>query len=236
MCAIIRSATNCKISMLAVAAFCFVCCSQHAAAAGGGQMSGNSSFEMPAREMSPQEQARLSYNSGVKKLKDAAEYEADAAKATDPKKIAKANEKAQKSYEKAYKEFAHATEKMPTMHEAWNYVGFTQRHLGHYEQALVAYAKALELKPNYPEALEYRGEAFLGVNAIDDAKQTYLALYRTSPPLANQLMTAMHVWLDQRRKDPTGVEEPTLDGFASWIKEREAIAGQSASLTNVDRW
>src|SRR5262252_8410528 len=146
--------------------------------AGGGSMpSGNSSFDMPSRARTPEDVARESYNSGIKHLKDAKEYDDDAAKATDPKKVAKATEKAQKAYQKGLKEFTTAVTKMPTMYEAWNYVGFTQRHLGDYRASLDAYAKALELKPNYPEAIEYRGEAFLGLNALDDAKQAYMSLY-----------------------------------------------------------
>lgn len=229
-------AVNRKTKMLAVSAVVLTGWVCGAWAAGGGQMSGSSNFDMPARQMTPEDQAKQAYNSGVKKLKDAVEYEADAVKTTDAKKIERANEKAQKYYEKAFKEFSLATEKMPTMYEAWNYVGFTQRHLGHYDAALVAYAKALALKPNYPEALEYRGEAFLGLNALEDAKQSYLSLYRNAPPLATKLMSAMRVWLDQHRKEPSTVEPTMLDGFATWIKEREAIAGQSASAVSTERW
>jgi tetratricopeptide (TPR) repeat protein len=47
----------------------------------------------------------------------------------------------------------------PTMYEAWNYMGYTQRMLGHYDEALIAYDHALNLKPGYPEAIEYRGHA-----------------------------------------------------------------------------
>ncbi len=202
-------------------------------AAAGGSAGGN--FDMPTAQMTPEDQAKQAYNSGIKKLKDAVEYEEDARKATEPKKVAKAQEKAHKAYERALKDFNRATEKMPTMHEAWNYVGYTQRHLGQYDSSLAAYAKALELKPNYPEALEYRGEAFLGLNALEDAKQTYLALSRTSPLLAKQLMSAMRAWVDQRRKDPSGIEPHTVDGFATWIKEREAVAGQSASPASAER-
>jgi tetratricopeptide (TPR) repeat protein len=201
-------------------------------AAGGGSMS-NSNVEMPEKRMSPEEQAVVAYNMGVRKLKDAAEHEQDAAQATEPKKMAKANDKARKTYERALKDFSRATDYMPTMHEAWNYVGFTQRHLGKYDASLAAYAKALQLRPNYPEAIEYRGEAYLGLNAIDDAKQAFLALTRTSPALAGQLLKAMEKWIAQRRDNPSGIDAATLQAFEAWTKEQSSTALSAAALS---RW
>ena len=52
-------------------------------------------------------------------------------------------------------------------------------------------AKALELKPGYPEALEYRGEAFLALNRISDAQQAYLDLFAANRGLADKLLSAM---------------------------------------------
>lgn len=205
--------------------------------AGGGAMSSGPSNVEPERQRTPEELAKAAYNSGVRHLKDAKEYEEDAAKAADAKKIAKLQEKAQKAYQKALKDFTAATKQMPGMYEAWNYVGFSERHLGNYDASLQAYAKALELKPNYPEALEYRGEAFLGLNAIEDAKQTYLALFRTAPPLASQLMMAMHKWVDVQKQKASG-DSAALEAFISWLRERETIASQSAdaSVPVPQRW
>ncbi|HTE41784.1 MAG TPA: tetratricopeptide repeat protein, partial [Steroidobacteraceae bacterium] len=153
--------------------------------------------------------------------------------AADTKKIAKATDKAKKSYERAFKDFSRATDYVPTMHEAWNYVGFTQRHLGKYDASLAAYAKALQLKPNYPEAIEYRGEAYLGLNAIDDAKKAFLALARTSPALAGQLMKAMEKWIAQKRDNPSGIDPTTLQAFEVWTKEQSSTALSAAALS---RW
>jgi tetratricopeptide (TPR) repeat protein len=231
-----------KISMVSLAAGAVLTLSALPAwSAGGGSMpsSSSSSFDTPQRAASPEEIAKQSYNSGIKYLKDAKEYDEDAQKAKDPKKLAKATEKGQKAYQKALKEFQTATGKMPSMYEAWNYVGYTQRHLGDYRASLDAYAKALELKPNYPEAIEYRGEAFLGLNALDDAKQAYMSLYRMSRPLSQQLLDAMKGWVEKRKQDAQGVDGATIDSFANWVNERAAMASQSAS-TSTDslpaRW
>jgi tetratricopeptide (TPR) repeat protein len=198
-----------------------------AQAAGGGSMESS----MPSmREQSPQEQARNAYNDGVRAIKSAKSYEDDAAKATRDDKKVKATEKAHKQFEKARSYFAAAVTKQPTMHEAWNYIGFTSRKLGEADKALAAYNEALRLKPGYNEAIEYRGVAYLVMNRIDDAKAAYMTLFRDDRKLADQLMQEMQQWLTTRRNDPAGVSSAQLDGFSEWVGERSTIAQQTASL------
>ena len=73
--------------------------------------------------------------------------------------------------------------------------GYTQRKLGSYDDSLASYAKALELKPGYPEALEYRGEAYLRLNRIHDAKQAYLDLFAGNRKIAATLLESMKEWI-----------------------------------------
>jgi tetratricopeptide (TPR) repeat protein len=177
-----------------------------------------------------QEAAKIAYNSAVRTIKNAQDSDADAAKAATPEKSAKAHEKAQKYYQEAVTKLIDVVGLDPKMYQAWNYLGFANRHLGHYEDSLSSYAKALEINPNYPDAIEYRGEAYLGLNRIDDAKDAYMALFRDSRPLANELMTAMHHWADARRKDAQGLSPTDVEAFAKWMDERETVAAQTASL------
>jgi tetratricopeptide (TPR) repeat protein len=196
-------------------------------AAGGEPMGGGG---MPSgRVQSPQDMARYAYDDGVKAVKQAKKYEADAAEAREDKR-AKANEKTRKQYEKARSYFAGAVSKQPTMHEAWNYIGFTSRKLGDTATALTAYNEALRLKPGYNEAIEYRGVAYLMINRIDDAKTAYMTLFRDDRKLADQLMVEMQQWLTVRRSEPSGVPGDQLDKFAEWVGERSTIAQQTASL------
>jgi tetratricopeptide (TPR) repeat protein len=116
------------------------------------------------------------------------------------------------------------------MYQAWNYIGFANRHLGNYDAALSAYAKALELNPAYPEAVEYRGEAYLGLNKIDEAKEAYMTLFRESRGLADELMTSMRRWTDARRTDAQGLAPDVIEAFSKWVDERAGIAAQTASL------
>jgi tetratricopeptide (TPR) repeat protein len=199
----------------------------------GGGPSGGSGSGMVTSEgamRNREEAAKIAYNSAVRTIKNAKDYDSDAAKAATPEKSAKANEKAQKYYHEAVSKLIDVVGLDPKMYQAWNYLGFANRHLGNYADALSSYDKALELNPTYADAIEYRGEAYLGLNRIDDAKDAYMTLFRDSRPLANELMTAMHHWADARRKDTQGLSPTDVDAFAKWMDERESVAAQTASL------
>jgi tetratricopeptide (TPR) repeat protein len=198
---------------------------------GGGSMSGGGADSMSgSRPSSPENAAKAAYNSGVRSIKEAKQYESDAAKASNPQKSAKALDKAHQHYSKALEQFIDAVSQEPKMYQAWNYIGFANRHLGSYDAALSAYAKALELNPAYPEAIEYRGEAYLGLNKIDEAKEAYMTLFRESRGLADELMTAMRRWTEARRTDAQGVAPDVVEAFSKWVDERAGIAAQTASL------
>jgi len=199
-------------------------------AGGGGMDGGGMGGSMPsARAQSPEEQAKSAYNDGVRAVKQAKKYEEDLAAAKDDKK-AKIAERLNKQYEKARGYFAAAVAKKDTMYEAWNYVGYTSRKLGEYDKALAAYDQALSLKPDYAEAIEYRGEAYLWMNRLEDAKKAYMDLFGSQRQMANELMAAMEQWVKARRENASGVSAADIDNFAKWVSERSTIAQQTASL------
>jgi tetratricopeptide (TPR) repeat protein len=184
-----------------------------------------------AREtLSPDEQARVAYNAGVKAVEKADDLDADAARQTDAKKQAKMHDKANDAYSAALKKFMKATELRHQMYEAWNYVGYTNRKLGKYDVALEAYDRALQYKPGYPEAIEYRGHAYLGLNRLGEAKEAYLTLFSGNRALAAKLLTAMQAWIGEH-KSGAGVDGTTVDAFSAWVSERSTIAAQTAGLT-----
>ena len=196
---------------------------------GGGGMS-MPSMPMPRME-TPQQKARDAYNDGVRSVKKADKAQQAAAEATDAGKKDKAAHEAHDAYAVALAKFTDATGLDPTLHEAWNYVGYTNRKLGNYEDALAAYDKALAIKPGYPDALEYRGEAYLGLGRIPDAQQAYLDLYAGNRALAGKLLTAMKSWSAAQRSTTAGSTGTNLDELDKWIQERTQIAGQTAALT-----
>jgi tetratricopeptide (TPR) repeat protein len=199
-------------------------------AAGSGGMSGGSMSAPSSRPMTPEEQAQAAYNQGVRYLKYADKYAAAAAEATKEAKKAKAEKKAYKQYTTARKYFVTAATKQPTMHEAWNYVGYTSRKLGETDLALKAYNEALRLEPGYNEAIEYRGVAYLHLNRLDDAKADYMTLFRDDRKLADQLLAEMQSWIAAQRQAAAGTPNPDVDGFADWVGERASIAQQTVSF------
>jgi tetratricopeptide (TPR) repeat protein len=197
--------------------------------AGGGPMPTPS--DEKTLERTPEAQAHMMYNTGVRAIEKADRLSADAARQTDARKQQKAREKAQEAYNTALHKFIQVVERLPDMYEAWNYIGYSQRKLGHYQDALAAYDKTLSLKPGYAEAIEYRGRAYLGLDRLSEAKESYLALYAGNRRLAASLLTAMQEWVGAHRSNPAGVDGAMLESFASWVNERSAIAGQTVGLT-----
>lgn len=200
-----------------------------ATANGGGGMGGGGSFGGGSEALTPEQKAMRDYNAGVKLVDTADEAGVTAATATDPKKRAKAAGKAEDAYRKALAKFESATTLVPAFAEAWNYLGYTRRQLGDPAQALVAYDRALQLKPAYLDAIEYRGVAYLALDRLGDAREAYLQLFGRDAELAARLLDAMRQWVAARRATPTG-NDATVDEFARWIEERQRIAASTAGL------
>ncbi len=55
--------------------------------------------------------------------------------------------------------------------DAWNYLGFSQRKLKRFDQALGAYQKALAIDPEHRGANEYLGELYLQTGNLAKAKE-----------------------------------------------------------------
>jgi tetratricopeptide (TPR) repeat protein len=195
---------------------------------GGGSMS---MPEMSApREQTPEEKAQALFNKGVHDVKKADKIQTSADQLSDARKKERALHDAQEYYGSALAKFQQATQSDPRLPEAWNYVGYTNRKLGNYDAALTAYGQALTLRPGYPDALEYRGEAFLGLNRVADAQQAYLDLFAGNRALADKLLAAMKGWLETQRSSSTA-DANKVSELDKWIQERTAIASQTASLT-----
>jgi tetratricopeptide (TPR) repeat protein len=190
---------------------------------------------MPSR--SPEEMAIAAYNSGIDHKDKGLKIEASAATA-NAKDRAKVEDKARKEYEKALKDFKSAAAGSPQMYQAYNGMGFSYRKTGDYAKALEMYDRALTLKPGFPDAIEYRGEAYLGLNRIDDAKQAYLEILAADRKQADTLMAAMQKWIEDKKASPAGVDAATVSGLETWIKERAELAKDTMAmgLSHGPRW
>ena len=172
--------------------------------------------------------ARLNYNLGFEQFEKTQAEEKQAAMLKGAKAKA-ALQKVMEGYAAARVRFETTVVADPSAKEAWNLIGYTSRRLGEPERALEAYEKALALNPVYPEAIEYRAEAYLALNRLEDAKTAYLALFATSPAHAKVLLAAMQTWVTERRRKPEGVAKPDVEAFAGWVEERAGVAQQTAA-------
>ena len=188
----------------------------------------------PAAELTPQQQAVAAYNEGLEYRNKAWKLEEEAA-ASEGAKAEKKAAKAQKAYEKASERFRAAVEAKADFHQAHSSLGYVLRKTGRYEESLAAYDRALAIDPSYTEAIEYRGEAYLGLDRIEEAKGAYMQLFQMDRERAAELMTAMKRWLEQRRSDAGGLSQETIDGFAAWVEERSDLVAQVGTLVSAER-
>ena len=79
-------------------------------------------------------------------------------------------EKANKKYEKAQRLLIKSNKKKPNQPDTLNYLGFTTRKLGDFENGEKYYLLGLEIEPNHIGINEYLGELYVVTNRIDLAK------------------------------------------------------------------
>jgi len=199
---------------------------------------GSSTGSSPAGTISSElrtagQAAVLAYNSGLRLVRRGQGYDAQALKASTPDKAAKSHDRAQAAYRESISILVDAVTDQPTMYKAWYYLGFANRHLGNLDEALSAYTKALELNHRELDAIENRGEVYLALNQIEEAKSAYLDLFSDSRSLADELMSAMRRWIESRRQDARGVATADIDALAKWVEERAAISARTVSLLEV---
>lgn len=137
---------------------------------------------------------------------------------------------ARKEYAAALKDFQASASAKPDNYRAHNGAGYALRKLGDYDRALQSYERALTLAPASTEAIEYRGEAYLGLNRLDDAKQAYMHLFVHDRAASTVLMKAMRAWIENQRAQPGVVDPATVAAFDAWVRERDMLASSVENL------
>ncbi len=190
---------------------------------GGGGLSGSGA--------SPQEIAMAHFERGEQARKqglaalERAQAEADAALRQE------ALEEANTRFKRALRAYREATRADRKAYYAWNGMGFCQRTLGDNEAALKSYDRALKIEPGFPQAIEYRGEAYLKLGRLEEAKAAYLDLFGRERPLADLLLRKMQAWVAaEKQSAQTPEARMRLEEFATWLDERAALAQETASL------
>ena len=213
-----------KVTVVAVLATLAVISIQHELCA-----SGNSSAPQPvAPQMSPEQQAVADYNQGLRYRDKAWKLEEKAGDATGADK-AKLDSKVNAQFKKAVRAFESAVRAQPDFYEAHGSLGYALRRQGEYAEALEAYNRALGINPNYPEAIEYRAEAYLGLNRPQEAQTEYPRLLVLSPQHAGELLEAINSWVEDRQANSEGLDPDVLTGVASWAQERQEVAKTTVS-------
>ena len=80
-------------------------------------------------------------------------------------------EKANKRYKKAQALLIKSNKKKPNQADTLNYLGFTTRKLGDFENGEKYYLLGLEIDPNHVGINEYLGELYVVTNRLDLAKE-----------------------------------------------------------------
>ena len=80
-------------------------------------------------------------------------------------------EKALKLYSKAYDKLLKAYDEDKKNPDILNYLGFTLRKAGNFEEAEKFYLAGLEIKPDHKGINEYLGELYIKTNRIELAKE-----------------------------------------------------------------
>ena len=110
--------------------------------------------------------------------KPVSQYEIAVKMINKAKKFEKKNktDKAQKHYKKAIGYLLKHNKKFPSDPNTLNYLGFTHRKVGDYENAEIYYSMGLELDPKHVGINEYMGELFVVTNRLDKAKERLAVL------------------------------------------------------------
>jgi len=181
----------------------------------------------------PEELARDAYNSGIDHRDKGDKLEAKAASEKKDGDRVKDMAKAADEYKKALKDFQKSAATLPTFAQAYNGMGYANRKTGDYTTALAMYDKALALAPGFPDALEYRGVAYLKLNRLDDAKAAYLDLFARDRKQADALLKEMDSWVKERAANPGTLDTATVSAFSAWLQERAKVASTTMAMSLV---
>jgi len=99
---------------------------------------------------------KSNYDQAVKLIKSAKKNEEKGKK-----------DKAQSNYKKAFKLLLKSNDKEPNQADTLNYLGFTSRKLGDYENGENYYLQGLAINPKHKGINEYLGELYVATNRHD---------------------------------------------------------------------
>ncbi len=96
-------------------------------------------------------------------------------------------DKAKKIYAQAFSKLEKAYKSDKKNPDILNYMGFTTRKVGNFEQAEKFYLEGLKIKPNHNGINEYLGELYVQTNRIDKANERLKVLKNCNCDEYNEL-------------------------------------------------
>lgn len=196
---------------------------------GGGSIA---SAPVESRPKSPEQQVEAKYQKGLKHKAKAWEFEKKAAAAKNDRRRAREEKRAAKEYNAAQNLFAEVLRTFPEHYKAANELGYVLRKQGAYEQAIGSYNYALQIHPDFLQAVEYQAEAFVAVGFYDEARASYMRLFREDTELANELMTSMKAWAAEQKQPGARARN-----FIEWIESRADVSAFGESTqSNSSGW
>jgi len=96
--------------------------------------------------------------------------------ASDPDYVAGEQAAKQENWPQTVAKMQAVLARDPKNADAWNYLGYAQRHLGDMDASFKSYGMALQINPKHRGAHEYVGEAYLKVGRLDKAEEHLKAL------------------------------------------------------------
>ena len=121
---------------------------------------GLTSNSFAAGSSSSSSETKSNYDKAVKLIKAAKKYEIDG-------KV----DKAKKRFERALKFLVISNKNKPNKADTLNYLGFTTRKLGDFENGEKYYLEGLAIDPKHKGINEYLGELYVATNRLDLAKE-----------------------------------------------------------------
>jgi tetratricopeptide (TPR) repeat protein len=123
---------------------------------------------------------------------------------------------AKKKFGKALKKFDEATQMDAQYFQAWNMVGYCARRTGDLKRSFAAYAKCLEIQPEFPQAHEYLGEAYLMGGDLAKAKEQLAWLRSRQAPDADVLAPKIDAFMKGGWKEVEKLSEAKKDSVPGW--------------------
>ncbi len=166
--------------------------------------------------------AARKFERGQKHIEEAKELETRLASEQDPGEREDLEGDIEDHYDDAVDDFEWVVKKQPDSYPALSELGFSLRKLGRFEESLKAYDRALRKKKGYAPAIEYRGEAYLELGRLADARAAWEQLSGSEPELADLLLGKMQRWLARQQSAGTAsVDAAALAEFERWLAERK---------------